>query len=68
MLALVWGVTAIRGEQAGSMEERFEGAVRAALEAGHLDEGDQIILTGGTAGSVPGSTNVVEVLTVGEEG
>ena len=68
MLALVWGVTAIRGEQAGSLEERFEGAVRAALEAGHLQEGDQIILTGGTAGSVPGSTNVVEVLTVGEEG
>lgn len=68
MLALVWGVTAIRGEQAGSLEERFEGAVRAALEAGLLQEGDQIILTGGTAGSVPGSTNVVEVLTVGEEG
>ena len=68
MLALVWGVTAIRGEQAGSLEERFEGAVRAALEAGHLDEGDQIILTGGTAGSVPGSTNVIEILTVGEEG
>src|ERR687898_15845 len=67
MLALVWGVTAIRGEQAGSLEERFQGAVRAALEAGHLQEGDQIILTGGTAGSVPGSTNVVGGLTVGED-
>jgi pyruvate kinase len=67
MLALVWGVTAIQGEQAGSLEERFQGAVDAAEEAGHLKEGDQIILTGGTAGSLPGSTNVVEVLTVGED-
>ncbi len=67
MLALVWGVTAIRGEQAGSLEERFLGAVGAAEEAGHLKEGDQVIMTGGTAGSLPGSANVVEVYTVGED-
>ena len=68
MLALVWGVTSIQGEQAGSLEKRFQGAVDAAEEAGHLKEGDQIIMTGGTAGSLPGTANVVEVLTVGEEG
>ena len=68
MLALVWGVTSIQGEQAGSLEERFQGAVDVAEEAGHLKEGDQIIMTGGTAGSLPGTANVVEVLTVGEEG
>lgn len=67
MLALVWGVTSIHGEQAGSLEDRFAGAIRAARGAGHLQDGDEVILTGGTAGSVPGSTNVVEVLTVGEE-
>jgi pyruvate kinase len=67
MLALVWGVTSIRGEQAGSLEERFLGAVDAAEEAGHLKEGDQIIMTGGTAGSLPGSANVVEIYTVGED-
>jgi pyruvate kinase len=67
MLALVWGVTAIRGEQAGSLEERFLGAIGAAEEAGHLKEGDQVIMTGGTAGSLPGSANVVEVYTVGED-
>jgi pyruvate kinase len=67
MLALVWGVTSIHGEQAGSLEDRFAGAIRAARESGHLQDGDEVILTGGTAGSVPGSTNVVEVLTVGEE-
>ncbi|HEV2094644.1 MAG TPA: pyruvate kinase [Rubrobacter sp.] len=67
MLALVWGVTSILGEQAGSLEERFAGAVDAAREAGHLQDGDEVILTGGRAGSVPGSTNVVEVVKVGEE-
>jgi pyruvate kinase len=41
--------------------------VNAAERAGHLEEGDQIILTGGTAGSLPGSANVVEVFTVGED-
>jgi pyruvate kinase len=67
MLALVWGVVSIHGEQAGSLEERFERAIEAARKAGHLEDGDEIILTGGTAGSVPGSTNVVEVSTVGED-
>ncbi|HET7269491.1 MAG TPA: pyruvate kinase [Rubrobacter sp.] len=67
MLALVWGVIPIHGEQAGSLEDRFREAVEAAREVGHLKDGDEVILTGGTAGSVPGSTNVVEVATVGEE-
>ena len=66
MLALVWGIVSIQGEQAGSLEERFDGAVEAALAGGHIKEGEEIVLTGGTAGSLPGSTNVVEVLTVGE--
>ena len=55
MLALVWGVIPIHGEQAGSLEDRFDGAVKAAREAGYLKDGDEVILTGGTAGSVPGS-------------
>jgi len=67
LLALVWGVTSILGEQAGSLDDRFAGAIEAAKEAGHLEDGDEVILTGGRAGSVPGSTNVVEVVRVGEE-
>src|ERR671916_327439 len=67
MLALVWGVTSILGEQAGTLDDRFAGAIEAAKRAGHLEDGDEVILTGGRAGSVPGSTNVVEVVTVGEE-
>src|SRR5215212_9134658 len=67
MLAMVWGVSAISGAQRGGVEERYDEAVRAALKSGVVKEGDEVILTGGTAGSVPGSTNVVEVSTVGED-
>lgn len=66
-LALVWGVTSMLGEQAGSLEERFEGSVEAAMNAGHLKDGDRLIFTGGVAGSLPGSTNLLQVHTVGPE-
>jgi pyruvate kinase len=68
MLALVWGVVPIQGEQAGSVEDRFAGAVEAAKSAGHVRDGDQLIFTGGTAGSMPGSTNLVQIHTVGRDG
>jgi pyruvate kinase len=34
MLALVWGVTSILGEQAGSLDDRFAGAIEAARRPG----------------------------------
>jgi pyruvate kinase len=67
MLALVWGVQAVVGEQAGNLEDRFRASLNAAIDAGHLEDGDQVILTGGTTGSKPGSTNVIEIYTVGRE-
>jgi pyruvate kinase len=66
-LALVWGVTALGGEQAGSFEERFQAAVASAEENEQLREGDRIILTGGIMSSTPGSTNLLHVYTVGED-
>ncbi|HET7480349.1 MAG TPA: pyruvate kinase [Rubrobacteraceae bacterium] len=66
MLALVWGVTSIEGEQAGTLEDRFRGSIEAAKRAGHLQDGDEVILTGGVAGSMPGSTNALQVHTVGQ--
>ncbi len=67
MLALVWGISAVQGEQAGTLEDRFQESVEAAKRAGYLADGDEIVMTGGTAGSLPGSTNVVQVHTVGRE-
>lgn len=66
-MSLVWGVTAISGEQAGTLEDRFHTAVEAAEEAGELEDGDQVIMTGGTTGSTPGSTNLLQIYTVGED-
>ncbi|MDQ3590101.1 MAG: pyruvate kinase [Actinomycetota bacterium] len=66
-LALVWGVTSIRGEQAGTLDERFLESIEAAEESGNLKKGDQIIMTGGVAGSRPGTANVLEIYTVGDE-
>jgi pyruvate kinase len=66
-LALVWGVTALGGEQAGSFEERFQAAVASAEENEQLRKGDRIILTGGIMSSTPGSTNLLHVYTVGED-
>ena len=68
MLAMVWGVTAVIGEQRGSVEERYEEAMDAARENGLVNEGDRVILTGGSVGATPGSTNMLKLHTIGEEG
>jgi pyruvate kinase len=66
-LALVWGVSAVIGDQAGSLDERFREAIEAAEESGNVKKGDQIIMTGGVAGSRPGTANALEIYTVGDE-
>jgi pyruvate kinase len=67
MLAMVWGVTAVCGEQRGSIEERYDEAIEAAQEAGLVEKGDRVILTGGSMSTKPGSTNMLKLHTVGEE-
>ncbi|PLS84143.1 MAG: pyruvate kinase [Actinobacteria bacterium] len=68
MLAMVWGVTAVSGNQRGGIEERYEEALQAARENGLVSEGDRVILTGGSLGATPGSTNMLKLHTIGEEG
>ena len=68
MLAMVWGVTAVSGNQRGGMEERYEEALQAARDNGLVNEGDRVILTGGSLGATPGSTNMLKLHTIGEEG
>ncbi|MDQ3926627.1 MAG: pyruvate kinase [Actinomycetota bacterium] len=67
MLAMVWGVTAVRGEQRGDIEERYDEAIGAALGAGYIERGDRVIITGGSMSTKPGSTNMLKLHTVGEE-
>ncbi len=68
MLAMVWGVTAVSGHQRGGIEERYEEALDAARQNGLVNEGDRVILTGGSLGATPGSTNMLKLHTIGEQG
>ncbi len=68
MLAMVWGVTAVSGQQRGGIEERYEEALDAARENGLVNEGDRVILTGGSLGATPGSTNMLKLHTISEQG
>jgi pyruvate kinase len=67
MLAMVWGVTAVRGEQSGSIEKRYDEAIGAAQKAGLIEKGDRVIITGGSMSTTPGSSNMLKLHTVGEE-
>jgi pyruvate kinase len=66
MLAMVWGVNAISGEQRGNVEERYDEAVKAAQKSGLIKKGDEVILTGGSTSTMPGSTNMLKLHTIGE--
>ncbi len=67
MLAMVWGVAAICGEQRGDVEERYDEAVKAVRESGLVKKGDRVIITGGSMSTTPGSTNMLKLHTIGEE-
>jgi pyruvate kinase len=67
MLAMVWGVNAVHGEQRGGIEERYDEAVRAARKAALVKEDDEVILTGGSMSTMPGSTNMLKLHKIGEE-
>ncbi len=60
-LALYWGVYPIMGVRRSTTDEVVEDAVRLSLEAGYVDQGDTVVVTGGTVGSVPGVTNLMTV-------
>ena len=67
MLAMVWGVSAVHGQQRGGIEERYDEAVRASRKAGLVKDGDEVILTGGSMSTTPGSTNMLKLHIIGEE-
>ncbi|HZC18479.1 MAG TPA: pyruvate kinase, partial [Rubrobacteraceae bacterium] len=67
MLAMVWGVTSVCGQQRGNIEERYDEAIKAAKKSGLVEKGDRVIITGGSMSTKPGSTNMLKLHTVGEE-
>jgi pyruvate kinase len=66
-LALIWGVRAIMTEKYTSTTELVRRLESMLLERGLVKHGDTIIITGGVPVGMPGRTNMIRVLRVGEE-
>jgi len=63
-LCLHWGVYALLTRRFNSTDEVVVDAVRVAQKAGHVDEGDTVVLTAGMVGSVRSATNLMMVRTI----
>lgn len=63
-LALSWGVIPVMSEEFYSVDVLFHYAKRAAIEAGLVQKGDKIVLTGGTPNGKSGNSNLINVETV----
>lgn len=60
-LALIWGVTPVKGEMATSTDEMFEYALQGGQKSGIVKEGDLVVITAGVPLGKSGSTNLVKV-------
>ena len=60
-LNMSWGVMPGLCEKFDSMEEMFLSALRRAEEVLHLEDGDNVVLTGGRIDGNTGNTNTIKV-------
>ncbi len=60
-MALEWGVTPVVMPKTDDVEDLWSRSVAAARAAGVVGEGDRVVITGGTAVNIAGSTNVIRV-------
>jgi len=67
-LALVWGVHPILVEKSDNIDDMLDVAVRAAQAAELISPGDLIAITAGVRTNVAGSTNLLQVIRVGDAG
>jgi pyruvate kinase len=63
-LGLYWGVRALLAQRTDSTDQMLAEAINAARDHGLVQPGDLVVATGGAAGSTPGTTNLMRVLTV----
>ena len=66
-LNITWGVTPVLCEKFTSMEEMFSNALQSAKEVFHLEEGDNVVLTGGAVNGDTGNTNMIKVERISPE-
>lgn len=65
-LTLSWGVTPVMNEMKQTTDELFDAAVEKAITTGLVENGDLVVITGGTPVGISGSTNIVKVQLVGD--
>lgn len=61
-LALHWGVIPLVSRRAQTTDEMFQDALKLALEQGLIKAGDTVVITGGSAGAQPGTTDLVKLI------
>jgi len=66
-LKLNWGIVPLLTEQETETNELFNHALDAAMEAGHLEKGELVVLTAGVPVGHSGTTNLLKVHVVGEK-
>ncbi|WP_127593306.1 pyruvate kinase [Paenibacillus lautus] len=66
-LALTWGVTPVKGEQASSTDEMFDYALQGGVKSGLVKEGDLVVITAGVPLGRSGSTNLLKVAQIPQE-
>jgi len=66
-LKLSWGIIPLLTEEENDTTTLFNQAVEAAMEAGHLQEGELVVMTAGVPVGHSGSTNLLKVHVVGEK-
>jgi pyruvate kinase len=66
-LKLNWGIIPLLTKEETETNELFNHAIDAALEAGHIQKGELIVLTAGVPVGLSGTTNLIKVHVVGEK-
>jgi pyruvate kinase len=66
-LMLSWGVTPLLAPRAENTDEMIDHAVRTARERNLIRNGDTVVITGGSAHSEPGTTNLMRVYVVTQD-
>jgi pyruvate kinase len=60
-LMISWGVNPVRTKFTENIDKMIREAVEVSREAGHVLEGEKVVITGGIMSSKPGSTDFINV-------
>jgi pyruvate kinase len=67
-LALGWGLHCVFGEEASDFDGMVDRACEVSVREGFAKPGDRIIITAGVPLGRPGTTNMLRIATVNEDG